>query len=202
MAEEPALCPHLHLPVQSGSDRMLAAMKRGHTRGEFLTLVDEIRRRLPGASLTTDLIVGFPGETEADFEETLDLMRAVRFDSAFMFKYSERARTWASKHQPDDVLEDDKGARLSRVIDLQERISKEVYQARVGETVEVLVEGAARRDPSMLQGKAPDFKTVVFSAEGASPRPGDLVSVSVVSATSHTLLGRCEATVPESAASR
>jgi tRNA-2-methylthio-N6-dimethylallyladenosine synthase len=192
MSQEPALCPHIHLPVQCGSDRILDAMKRGYTRSEFLRLVDEIRLLLPDASLTTDLIVGFPGETPGDFEETLSLMQDVRFDSAFMFKYSERPKTWAAKHQRDDVPEEEKNRRLREVIDLQESTSAEIYESRVGRTVEVLVEGPSRRDPAKLQGKTPDFKTVVFEPGGEAPVTGDLVRVQVQAATSHTLRGRLE----------
>jgi tRNA-2-methylthio-N6-dimethylallyladenosine synthase len=190
MSQEPALCPHIHLPVQCGSDRILDAMKRGYTRSEFLRLVDEIRLLLPDASLTTDLIVGFPGEAPRDFEETLSLMQDVRFDSAFMFKYSERPKTWAAKHQPDSVPEEEKNRRLREVIDLQESISAEIYESRVGRMVEVLVEGPSRRDPAKLQGKTPDFKTVVFERGGEAPVTGDLVRVQVQAATSHTLRGR------------
>jgi tRNA-2-methylthio-N6-dimethylallyladenosine synthase len=190
MADEPPLCPHLHLPVQSGSDRVLRRMRRGYTKGEFLGLVETIRRRLPGVSLTTDVIVGSPGESEDDFQETLRLMEEIRFDSAFMFKYSPRPKTWAWKNQEDDVAEDEKGRRLREMIDLQERISGEIYRSRVGGVVEVLVEGPSRRDPSQLQGKTADFKTVVFTTSERTADAGDLVEVDVLEATSHTLRGR------------
>jgi tRNA-2-methylthio-N6-dimethylallyladenosine synthase len=190
MADEPPLCPHLHLPVQSGSDTVLRRMRRGYTKGEFLGLVETIRRRLPGVSLTTDVIVGSPGESEDDFQETLRLMEEIRFDSAFMFKYSPRPKTWAWKNQEDDVAEDEKGRRLREMIDLQERISGEIYRSRVGGVVEVLVEGPSRRDPSRLQGKTADFKTVVFTTSARTADAGDLVEVDILEATSHTLRGR------------
>ncbi|MBD3334856.1 MAG: tRNA (N6-isopentenyl adenosine(37)-C2)-methylthiotransferase MiaB [Candidatus Eisenbacteria bacterium] len=189
MRSEPGVCPHIHLPVQSGSDSVLRAMRRGYTRREFLKLVREIRDTVPGMALTTDIIVGFPGETQADYEATLSLMEEVRFDSAFMFKYSPRTRTYAWKHQPDGVPEEVKGGRLRRVIDLQEKHSRQIYAGRVGRVEEVLVEGPARKDPSRLQGKTPDFKTVVFDRGEDPPRAGELVAVAVTAATSHTLTG-------------
>jgi tRNA-2-methylthio-N6-dimethylallyladenosine synthase len=199
MARVPSICPHLHLPVQSGSNRVLERMRRGYTREEFLELVEVIRSYLPEVALTTDIIVGFPGETAEDFQATLELMERVRFHGAFMFKYSARPRTYAWKHLPDDVPEPEKDRRLREVIELQEAISREVYAGRVGETVEVLVEGPSRRDPARLQGKTPDFKTVVFDPGPKGARPGDLVRVRVTSATSHTLTGRVLEAVREEA---
>jgi tRNA-2-methylthio-N6-dimethylallyladenosine synthase len=193
LSERPALCPHLHLPVQSGSDRMLAAMKRGYTRADFLALVESIRAHLPEAGLTTDVIVGFPGETEEDFEATLSLMRAVEFDSAFLFRYSERPGTYAARHQPDDVPLEAKAERLDRVIALQEEISLRRYRRLVGREVEVLVEGPSRRDPAHAVGKSADGKTVILPA---GPEIGALARVRIASATSHSLqaqgVGRLE----------
>ena len=185
MAERPVLMPHLHLPVQSGSDRVLAAMKRGYTRDEFLRLVENIRSHLPEIALTTDLIAGFPGETEAEFEATLSLMRSVRFDSAFLFRYSERAGTFAARRLPDAVPSAVKGERLERMIALQELHSLERYRRHEGREVEVLVEGLSRRDASHAYGKTPDFKTVILPA---GPAVGTLARVRIARASSHSLL--------------
>ncbi|HVB83002.1 MAG TPA: tRNA (N6-isopentenyl adenosine(37)-C2)-methylthiotransferase MiaB [Candidatus Binataceae bacterium] len=185
MATEPKVQPALHLPLQSGSERILAAMERGYTVGEYLGLVERVRAAIPGIALSTDIIVGFHGEQEADFRATLDLMAAVRYDSAFSFKYSLRENTRAFR-LGDTVGEEEKGRRLAEVIALQERVSAERNRALVGQRVAVLVEGPARRGGGQLAGKTPQFKTAVFSAAD-SVRPGDTVTVRVDSATGHTL---------------
>ncbi len=186
MAAHGNLCKHIHLPVQSGSDTILTAMKRGHSREEYLALVRTIREILPEASITTDLIAGFPGEAEREFEETLSLMREVRFDSAFLFRYSPRPGTFAWRRQPDDVPDTEKARRLEALIDLQEEISAERYARWIGTEVEVLVEGPARRDPDCVKGKTDDMKTVVLPAAG-SPI-GRLRRVPIARASSHTLI--------------
>ena len=186
MAECGKVCPQLHLPVQSGSDRVLERMERGYTAGEYLRLVERLRAAVPQIALSTDVIVGFPGEEEADFRATVELMRTVRYDSAFLFKYSAREGTKAYKW-PETVGEDDKGRRLREIIDLQERTSAEIHAGLAGSTVEVLAEGPARRHEGWLAGKTADFRTAVFPAE--SYRTGDLVQVRVVGSTAHTLLG-------------
>src|SRR5581483_9453355 len=185
MATEPKVQPWLHLPVQSGSDRILAAMERGYTVAEYLAIVERLRAAIPDLALSTDIIVGFNGEQEADFRATLDLMRAVGYDSAFTFKYSLREHTRAFR-LGDTVSEEEKGRRLAETIALQERISLQRNRALVGERVAVLVEGPARRGGGMLAGKTPQFKTAVF-APAAATAPGDIVSVRVESATAHTL---------------
>lgn len=185
MAAEPKVQPYLHLPVQSGSDRMLAAMERGYTADEYLALVARLRAAIPALALSTDIIVGFHGEEESDFRATLDLMRAVGYDSAFTFKYSLREHTRAFK-LGDTVGETNKGRRLAEVIALQERISLERNRALAGDRFTVLVEGPARRGGGMLAGKTPQFKTAVFPA-AESIGPGDFVTVRVESATAHTL---------------
>jgi len=190
MATCAAVCPQLHLPVQSGSTDVLRRMDRGYTADEYLALVDRLRAAVPGIALTTDVIVGFPGETEADFEATLALMRAVRYDSAFMFKYSRREYTRAAKWD-ETVSEEEKGERLQAVIALQERIAAEVNAGLIGAEVDVLVEGPARRRAGWLAGKTPHFKTTVFPDSGAAP--GDIVSVRVHDSTAHTLIGGREA---------
>jgi len=185
MATEPKVQPSLHLPVQSGSDRVLAAMERGYTVDEYLRLVERMRAAIPGIALSTDIIVGFHGEEDADFRATLDLMAALRYDSAFSFKYSLRENTRAFK-LGDTVSDEEKGRRLVEVIALQERVSAERNRALAGERFAVLVEGPARRGGGMLAGKTPQFKTAVFAAAD-SIRPGDTVTVHVDSATAHTL---------------
>ncbi|MBM3286718.1 MAG: tRNA (N6-isopentenyl adenosine(37)-C2)-methylthiotransferase MiaB [Candidatus Eisenbacteria bacterium] len=187
MARHANLCRHVHLPVQSGADRILAAMRRGHTRADYLALVGTIRAALPDVALTTDLMVGFPGETPAEFEETLSLMREVRFDSAFLFRYSPRPGTYAHRKLPDDVPDREKGRRLSEMIALQEEISAERYGRWVGREVDVMVEGPSRRNPGCVRGKADDFKTVVMPSLG-DDRPGTVRRVRIARATTHTLI--------------
>jgi tRNA-2-methylthio-N6-dimethylallyladenosine synthase len=185
MATEPKVQPSLHLPVQSGSDRVLAAMERGYTVDEYVRLVERMRVAIPGIALSTDIIVGFHGEEDPDFRATLELMAALRYDSAFSFKYSLRENTRAYK-LGDTVSDEEKGRRLVEVIALQERVSAERNRALAGERFAVLVEGPARRGGGMLAGKTPQFKTAVFAAAD-SIRPGDTVTVRVDSATAHTL---------------
>ncbi len=181
----PRVGRHIHLPVQSGSTPILRAMKRGYTAESYLAKVERIHREMPDFALTTDIIVGYPGEDEADFERTLDLMRACRFDSAFMFHYSERDGTHAARNSPDEIPIEVKKERLSRLIELQESISRERFAAMVGRTVEVLVQGPSRRDPTRHVGRTSCFKTMILPGEGHAP--GDLVSARVVGSTSHTL---------------
>jgi tRNA-2-methylthio-N6-dimethylallyladenosine synthase len=185
MASERKVQPYLHLPVQSGSDRMLAAMERGYSVEQYLDLVARVRRAVPGLALSTDIIVGFHGEDESDFESTMALMRAVVFDSAFTFKYSVREHTRAYR-LGDSVAEDEKSRRLSAVIELQESISMARNQDEIGQLREVLVEGPARRGDGMLAGKTPQFKTAVFPGAAL---PGDIIPVRIASATSHSLRG-------------
>jgi tRNA-2-methylthio-N6-dimethylallyladenosine synthase len=186
MATEHKVQPYLHLPVQSGSDRILAAMDRGYTVEQYIDLVERLRAAVPDLALSTDVIVGFHGEEESDFEDTLRLIRAIGYDSAFTFKYSLRESTRAYK-LGDTVSEEEKGRRLSTVIELQEAISLERNRALIGLRFEVLVEGPARRGNAMLAGKTPQFKTAILPAR-AEIRPGDKVAVRVESATAHTLI--------------
>ncbi|MFH1145145.1 MAG: tRNA (N6-isopentenyl adenosine(37)-C2)-methylthiotransferase MiaB [Candidatus Eisenbacteria bacterium] len=181
---------HLHLPVQSGSDRILAAMRRGYTRDDYLTLVGEAHRLIPGLAVTTDLIAGFPGEDDQDFAHTLELMQRVEFDGAFMFAYSPRPGTYAARRLADDVPAEVKQERLRRMITLQERHSLGRYESRIGRPVEVLVEGPARSPAGHGYGRTDDFKDVIFAIpDGSLPASGRLVTVDVTEATSHTLLG-------------
>jgi tRNA-2-methylthio-N6-dimethylallyladenosine synthase len=185
MASEPKIQPYLHLPVQSGSDRVLAAMDRGYCVDRYVALVEKLRAAIPDLALSTDIIVGFHGEDERDFEATLELMRKVRFDSAFTFKYSVREHTRAFK-LGDSVDEAEKGRRLTEAIVLQERISLERNRALVGREFAVLAEGPARRGHGMLAGKTPQFKTAIFPSLAATA-PGDTVMARVESATAHSL---------------
>ena len=189
IAELPEVCPGLHLPVQSGSNSQLEAMRRNYTIEEYRDLVRRLRENIPGLALTTDIIVGFCGETDADFQQTCKLMEEIRYDSAFMFKYSERDNTYAQKKMEDDVPEEVKRERLQQIIKMQENISWEVNQEMVGRKVEVLVEGPSKRRSAhgiSNYGRSREGKTVVFPQEAAA---NSFVEVSVERATSHTLFG-------------
>ncbi len=187
MASCDKVCNYIHLPLQSGSTNVLKTMRRTYTAEAYQELVAKMRGRIPNLSISTDVIVGFCGETEADFMETYNLMAKIRYDSAFMFKYSSREGTLAHKTLDDDVSEEEKGRRLKEIIALQEGISHEINRGLIGETVEVLVEGESRRDPDRYQGKSDGFKTTVFPKENSEV--GDLVRVKVESVTAHTLIG-------------
>ena len=187
MASCDKVCNYIHLPLQSGSTNVLKTMRRTYTAEAYRELVAKMRDRIPNLSISTDVIVGFCGETEADFMETYNLMAEIRYDSAFMFKYSSREGTLAYKTLDDDVSEEEKGGRLKEIIALQESISHEINQGLIGETVEVLVEGESRRDPDRYQGKTDGFKTTVFPKENSEV--GDIVRVKVESVTAHTLIG-------------
>ena len=187
IAAWPNLCRHIHLPVQSGSNRILKLMNRKYTREWYLDRIAAIRRILPGCGITTDMFSGFHSETEEDFEETLSLMREVGFDSSFLFKYSERPGTYASKHLPDDVFEEVKIARLQRMIDLQNELSLESNRRDIGHEFEVLVEGFSKRSREQLFGRTSQNKVVVF--DKGNHRIGQLVRVRVTDASSATLLG-------------
>lgn len=186
IAEHSNIARHIHLPVQSGSDKVLKAMNRKYTREWYLDRVAAIRRILPDAGLSTDMFTGFHDETEEDFQETLSLMREAGFDSAFMFKYSERPGTLASRTMPDNVPEDVKIDRLNRMIALQNELSLESNRRDIGREFEVLVEGVSKRNAGELFGRTSQNKVAVFTAGTA--RPGDFVRVRVTSATSATLL--------------
>jgi tRNA-2-methylthio-N6-dimethylallyladenosine synthase len=186
LAERPSLCAQLHLPVQSGSDRLLASMKRGHTRDEYLRLVESIRSHLPEAGLSTDIIVGYPGESEEDFQATCSLVEEVQFDSAFLFRYSPRSGTYAFRKLRDEEVPVEVAAeRLERIIALQEEISARRYARWLGRSVEVLVESASRRNPAHLVGKSDDGKTVILPS---GPEVGSLITVPIARTTSHTLV--------------
>ncbi|MBP5561685.1 MAG: tRNA (N6-isopentenyl adenosine(37)-C2)-methylthiotransferase MiaB [Muribaculaceae bacterium] len=188
MASHDNICEHIHLPVQSGSDKVLKLMNRKYTRAWYLDRIAAIRARMPHCGISTDVFTGFHDETEEDFQLTLSLMREVGFDSAFMFKYSERPGTFAAKHLPDNVPEEVKIDRLNRMIALQNELSACSNKRDVGRTFEVLVEGYSKRSRDDMFGRTPQNKVIVFPAGDA--RIGDRVTCLVERATSATLLGR------------
>ena len=185
MAECAAVCEHAHLPLQSGSTRVLKAMRRTYSRERYLRLADELRAVIPDLALTTDLIVGFPGETEAEFEETVSAVEEVGYDGAFTFVYSPRAGTEAAS-MPGQVPDETKRERIERLVEVVQRVAEQRNRARIGGTEEVLVEGPSRTDPAFLRGRTRRNTTVNFSGTAA---PGELVRVEIQDATSTTLRG-------------
>ena len=181
------LCNHIHLPVQSGSNRILKLMNRKYTREWYLERIAAIRRIIPGCGITTDLFSGFHSETEEDFEETLRLMKEVGFDASFMFKYSERPGTYASKYLPDDISEEIKISRLQKMIDIQNTLSLESNRKDIGKTFEVLIEGFSKRSREQLFGRTQQNKVVVFPK--GKYHIGEFVNATVTDASSATLLG-------------
>ena len=187
IAEEPNVCRHIHLPVQSGSSRILKLMNRKYDREWYLERVAAIRRIIPDCGLSTDIFSGFHSETEEDHQMSLSLMEECAYDSAFMFKYSERPGTYASKRLPDDVPEEVKIRRLNEIIALQNRLSAEANARCVGRTYEVLVEGVSKRSREQLFGRTEQNRVVVF--DRGTHRVGDLVQVRITGSSSATLLG-------------
>ena len=188
IASKPNVCKHIHLPVQSGSDKVLEAMNRKYTREWYLGRVAAIRRAMPDCTITTDMFTGFHGETEDDFEQTLSLMKEVGFDAAFMFKYSERPGTLASRTMPDNVPEDVKIDRLNRMIALQNELSLASNRADIGKEFDILIEGIAKRGNEQLVGRTEGNKACVLPRAGLGV--GQTVRARVVDATSATLI--CE----------
>jgi len=185
MADCAAVCEHAHLPLQSGSTRLLKAMRRTYSREKYLRLAEELRAAIPDLALTTDLIVGFPGETDEDFEQTVTAMEEVGYDGAFTFVFSPRGGTEAATMEaqvPEELIQ----ARIERLVEVVQRVAEERNRARIGRVEEVLVEGPSRTDPNVLRGTTRRNTTVNFT--GAA-RPGELVSVEIVGATSTTLRG-------------
>jgi tRNA-2-methylthio-N6-dimethylallyladenosine synthase len=185
MAECAAVCEHAHLPLQSGSSRILKTMRRTYGRERYLRLVRELRDAIPDLALTTDIIVGFPGETEDDFGETIEVVEEVAFDGAFTFVYSPRQGTEAAA-MPDQVPDEVKRDRIERLVDVVQRVAQERNLRRVGRVEEVLVEGPSRTDPTLLRGRTRRNTTVNFAG---SATPGELVAVTIETATSTTLAG-------------
>lgn len=181
------LCKFIHLPVQSGSNRILSLMNRKYSREWYLERIQAIRRILPTATIGTDVFCGFHSETEEDHQQTLSLMREVGFDTAFMFKYSERPGTYASKHLPDDIPEETKIRRLNEIIALQNTLSLESNQRDIGKEFEVLVEGFSKRSNEQFYGRTSGYKTVVFPRSGR--RIGEFIRVRITSCSAATLIG-------------
>ncbi|HET7560546.1 MAG TPA: tRNA (N6-isopentenyl adenosine(37)-C2)-methylthiotransferase MiaB [Limnochordia bacterium] len=188
MAECAHVCEHVHMPAQAGSDTTLRRMGRRYTRAQYVDLVERMRARIPGLAVTTDLIVGFPGETEAEFQETLSLVREVAFDSSFMFIYSPRIGTPATRLK-EQVPEDVKRERIHRLIEAQNEVSLKKNRARIGERHEVLVEGAAKHEPHLVSGRARNNRLVVFPG-AADALFGQTVPVEITSAQTWSLGGR------------
>lgn len=187
IAEEPNVCRNIHLPVQSGSNRILKLMNRKYTREWYLERVDAIRKIIPDCGLSTDIFAGYCTETEEDHQESLSLMRECAYDSAFMFKYSERPGTYASKHLKDDIDEETKVRRLNELIALQNELSAESNRKCVGKTYEVLVEGVSKRSKDQLFGRTEQNKVVVF--DRGSHHIGDFIQVKITDSSSATLKG-------------
>lgn len=187
ISKYPNLCKHIHLPVQSGSSRILKLMNRKYTREWYLERIALIRKHIPDCGISTDMFTGFHSETEEDHQETLSLMREVGYDSAFMFKYSERKGTYASKNLPDDVPEEVKLRRLQEMIDLQMELSLESNKRDIGKEFEVLVEGYSKRSREQLSGRTSQNKVVLFDNQGQ--KVGDLVRVKIKDASAITLFG-------------
>jgi tRNA-2-methylthio-N6-dimethylallyladenosine synthase len=187
IAEEPNICHHIHLPVQSGSDRILKLMNRKYTRQWYLERVEAIRRIIPDCAISTDIFVGYSSETEEDHQQSLDLMRKVGYDSAFMFKYSERPGTYASKHLPDDVPEEIKIRRLNEIIALQNELSAEANRQSIGKQYEILVEGVSKRSKDELFGRTGQNKVVIVPRKEL--RIGQTAPVIITESSSATLKG-------------
>lgn len=187
IADEPNLCSHIHFPAQSGSSKVLCDMNRKYTREEYLAKVDAIRRIIPDCGLTTDIFVGYHDETEEDFQQTLSLMKTVRFDSAFMFKYSERPGTYAAKHLPDNVSEEEKIRRLNELISLQTQISAERNKEDEGKEFDILIERFSKRSHDQLMGRTPQNKAVVIPK--GNHHIGETVRVRITGSSSATLMG-------------
>ena len=186
MASEPKICPHLHLPAQSGSDRILGLMNRSYTSGDYRRLVDKARRMIPGLALSTDVMTGFPSETEADFQDTCSLMKEIRFDDAYLYHFSAREGTPAAQ-MPDQVPEAERLSRLERLIRIQRAISIEAKKGWIGRQVEVIPEGASKKSPDEWMGKTPGNEVVVFPKDGT--RLGETVRVRITGCRGSTLRG-------------
>ena len=184
----PRLCPHMHLPAQSGSTTVLERMKRGYSQGDYLKKVARAREQVPNLALSTDIIVGFPGETESEFEDTMHLIETVLFDSVYSFKYSERPHTFAVREQPDDVPEAVKSARLTMLQAAQKHIQIRKNRMMLDTVVEVLVEGRSKKTPHEFSGRTPQNRVVNFQSNEA--RPGDLVDVLVTRVGANSLNGQ------------
>jgi tRNA-2-methylthio-N6-dimethylallyladenosine synthase len=205
----PRVCKHLHLPVQSGSTRVLQAMRRRHTREEYLDLIARVRESIPGVTLSTDMIVGFPGETSVDFEETLSLTEAAQYHSMFSFKYSARPNTLASKRMPDDVSAVEKTSRIVALQELQRAIQTRLHAQAIGTEVDVLVDSVSRRRTRELSGRTSGNTVVNLpmpsdTSGGAADEEwiGRLMAVRITRSGPHSLSGEAASWVPESMETR
>jgi tRNA-2-methylthio-N6-dimethylallyladenosine synthase len=187
MAKHPNICNYIHLPVQSGSNNVLKAMNRQHTREEYMQLIDDIKQLLPDCGISQDMIAGFPNETEQDHKDTLSLMEYVTYDFGFMFMYSERPGTPAAKKMEDTIPEGVKKRRLQEIVDMQQKHSRIRNDQQLGKTVEVLIEKTSKRSEQKWSGRAPQNTVVVFPKEHY--KIGDFVSVKIDTCTSATLIG-------------
>jgi tRNA-2-methylthio-N6-dimethylallyladenosine synthase len=192
MRDLPKVCRHLHLPVQSGSSRVLSTMRRRYTRESYLDLIGQIRELLPDATISTDMIVGFPGETAAEFEETLSLTAAVRFSSMFSFKYSPRPNTLADKRMADDVPEDEKTRRIVELQTLQRSIQTELNAQLVGQNVEVLIDAASKRRDTEVSGRT--SQNIVVNLPGPASWIGQTMAVRVERSSAHSVWGQVSLT--------
>jgi len=181
------ICKHIHFPVQSGSTAVLERMKRGYTREWYMSRIDSIRNHMPECAITCDIISGFCGETEEEHKDTLSLMEWAKYDFSYMFKYSERPNTFAHRNMKDDVPEDIKSRRLTEIIDLQHKISREVRQKDVGRTFEILVEGTSKKSEEKMHGRTSQNQTVIFPKGNA--KKGDFINVKITKATQTTIMG-------------
>ena len=195
IGEHPNVCHHIHLPMQSGSDRVLELMRRTYTVESFKALAARMRETIPGVAISTDIIVGFPTESQRDFEDTCRIMEEMRFDFAFIFKYSERKGTWAERNLEEDVTPEQKTERIVHLVELQKRITGEKNQDLAGQTFEVLVEETAKKQPDCLIGRTDTFKPTVFPRERYEI--GDLVDVKIEKSRGGTLFGRAEGYSPK-----
>jgi tRNA-2-methylthio-N6-dimethylallyladenosine synthase len=200
MAAHESICPQLHLPVQSASDRMLQAMRRGHRIAEYRRRLDDLRRRIPAITLSTDIIVGFPGEMEADHAATLDLLRDVRFAQVFAFKYSPRPDTPAAE-MVDDVPETVKSRRLTELFGVQDEITRQENQKLVGRTLPVLFDGASRQDPGAATGRTPGNRVVNVPGLAPPDVNGQILEIVLVQARGHSLVGAPPPAILERSAS-
>ena len=190
VAHHPKICKHIHLPLQAGHARILQLMNRTYTQRDYLELVGEIRQRCPGIALTTDVICGFCSETEDEFLETYRVMEHVQFESAFIFKYSERKHTIAARKYPDDVPEDVKARRVTQLVELQRGVSLHHHRESIGHSLQVLVEGDAKRSTEQWMGRTDGNVPVIWPKVSQSVRPGDLISIRIADASSTALFGQ------------
>jgi tRNA-2-methylthio-N6-dimethylallyladenosine synthase len=187
MADNPKICKQIHIPLQAGNNRVLDMMNRTYTKEEFLGLVDKMRKRIPGVVLSTDIIVGFPTETDEEFEDTVDVMNKVQFDFAFMFKYSERKGTVASKKFPDDVSDEKKTERINRIVALQKEVALRTNQADIGKVETIMIDNLVALDNTAIAGRTDGGKLVFIPK--SSYKLGDMVTVKIMDATPHALKG-------------